>query len=209
MRRLALTLTLVAITFLGWKGFETYRTQQATREAVNRIAPLVEYRDLYENGRDREANDVLLKTVAAMIEADNDGVAIPEVLRRAERINDTPVNYSDLLTESLLRNLKIARELALDTPENVERMKEGKSPIVGTGPYAGEKAEVDHIIPRSLAPDLDNLLINLELMPMTLNRRKSDKVTERAAQMAKKFFEAGVMMLESYEVTVDASLEPL
>lgn len=39
MRRLALTLTLVAITFLGWKGFETYRTQQATREAVNRIAP--------------------------------------------------------------------------------------------------------------------------------------------------------------------------
>ena len=151
MRRLALTLTLVAITFLGWKGFEAYQTQQATTEAVNRIAPLVEYRDLYENGRDREANDVLLKTVAALIEADNAGVSISEVLRRAERINDTPVNYSDLLTESLLRNLKIACELALDTPENVARMKAGKSPIVETGPYAGEKAEVDHIIPRSLA----------------------------------------------------------
>ena len=72
-----------------------------------------------------------------------------------------------------------------------------------TGPYAGEKAEVDHIIPRSLAPDLDNLLINLELMPMTLNRRKSDKVTERAAQMAKSFYEAGVMMPESYERVMD------
>ena len=63
MRRFALILALVAIAFLGWKGFEAYRTQQATREAVNRIAPLVDYRDLYENGRDREANDVLLKTV--------------------------------------------------------------------------------------------------------------------------------------------------
>ena len=143
------------------------------------------------------------KGLAELIEADKAGVSISEVLRRAERINDTPVNYSDLLTESLLRNLKIARELALDTPENVERMKAGKSPIVQTGPYAGEKAEVDHIIPRSLAPDLDNLLINLELMPMTLNRRKSDKVTERAAQIAKKFYEAGVMMPESYERIVD------
>ena len=106
MRRFALILALLAIAFLGWKGFEAYRTQKATAEAVNCIAPLVEYRDLYENGRDREANDVLLKTVAAMIEADNNGVGISEVLRRAERINDTPVNYSDLLSESLLRNLK-------------------------------------------------------------------------------------------------------
>ncbi len=199
MRRLTLILTIAAIALLGWRGFELYQAELATTEAVNSIAPLVEYRELYENGRDREANDVLLKTVAAMIEVDSAGVSITEVLRRSERINDTPVNYSDLLTESLLRNLKIARELALDTPENVERMKAGKSPIVGTGPYSGEKAEVDHIVPRSLAPDLDNLLINLELMPMTLNRKKSNKVTQRAAQIAKKFFEAGVMLPKSYE----------
>ncbi|MCH2183985.1 MAG: hypothetical protein MK108_18460 [Mariniblastus sp.] len=83
----------------------------------------MEYRELYEIGREREVNDVLLKTVSAMIEADNAGIDIAEVLRRTERINNTPVNYSDLLTRSLLRNLKIARELELDTPDNVERMK--------------------------------------------------------------------------------------
>ena len=48
---------------------------------MNRIAPLVEYRDLYENGRDRQANDVLLKTLVALIEADNAGVSISEFLR--------------------------------------------------------------------------------------------------------------------------------
>ena len=36
------------------------------------------------------------------------------------------------------------------------------------------------------------------------DRRKSDKVTERAAQMAKKFFEAGVMMPENYKRVIDA-----
>ncbi len=113
-------------------------------------------------------------------------------------MNDTPVNYSDLLTESLLRNIKIARELELDTPENLELMSEGRSPIVGSGPYAGEKIEVDHIVPRSLAPDLDNLLINLEMMPVTLNRRKSNKVTERAYSMGKRFLNAGILRPESW-----------
>ena len=65
---------------------------------------LVEYRELYESGRDREANDVLPSTVAALIVAENAGVDLREILRKAETINHTPVNYSDLLTESLLRN---------------------------------------------------------------------------------------------------------
>ena len=165
---------------------------------------MLEYRELYESGRSREANDVLLKVVAQLVTYDNQSLEIKEILLKCELINNTPTNYSDLLTESLLRNLKIARELKLDTPENVELMRQGRSPIVGAGPYEGEKAEVDHIIPKALAADLDNLLINLELMPMTLNRRKSDKVTQRAAQMAKKFYEAGVMMGESFERVIMA-----
>tara|TARA_R110000850_G_scaffold17996_29_gene54672 strand:- start:3736 stop:4146 length:411 start_codon:yes stop_codon:yes gene_type:complete len=135
-----------------------------------------------------------LKVVAAITEADNSG------------INNTPANYADLLSGALLRNLKIARGLGLDTPENVALMKAGRSPVVGRGPYAGEKAEVDHIVPRSLAPDLDNLLINLEMMPMTLNRKESNKVTPRAAATAKKFYDAGVMLSESYH-TVMAETE--
>ncbi len=38
---------------------------------MSKITPLIEYRGLYENGRDRQANDVLLRTVTALIDADD------------------------------------------------------------------------------------------------------------------------------------------
>ncbi|MDA7921301.1 hypothetical protein N9B73_06045 [Verrucomicrobiales bacterium] len=204
MKWITTVLAIAGLAFSGWKAFEALEAKSAQKEAVNLIAPIVAYRDIYESGRSREANDLLLRAVALLIKAENEGGDPREILRVAERINNTPVNYSDLLTDSMLRNIKIARELKLDTPANLELMSEGKSPIVGSGPYTGEKIEVDHIVPRSLAPDLDNLLINLEMMPMTLNRRKSNKVTERAAAMAKRFYEAGVMTPDSFERVMKA-----
>lgn len=204
MRRLGIILVVALLAFGGWHGWRYLEAKEAVRNTANVVAPLVDYRDLYANGRAREANDILLKTVAALVDAENSGIELSEVLSRAERINDTPAAYSELLTESLMRNVKIARELELDTPENLDRMRNGTSPVVGRGPYAGEIAEVDHIVPRSLAPDLDNLLINLELMPRTLNRRKHNKVTLRAEQMARRFFEAGIMKPESFEAVMRA-----
>jgi len=199
MRIFWITITVASLGVSGWLFWSHQQTSNAMTMTLREVAPLVEYRDLYHSGREREANDILLKTIASLIEAENQGVDLNELLRRAERINNTPVNYSDLLTKSLLRNIKIARELDLDSPANLQRMKLGRSPVVGSGPYKGETAEVDHIVPRSLAPDLDNLLINLELMPRTLNRRKGNKVTDRVQQMAKTFFEAGVMQAQSFE----------
>ncbi|MEM6823181.1 MAG: hypothetical protein AAF558_14715 [Verrucomicrobiota bacterium] len=196
-------LAIALLAFGGWLFVQHQEEEKATSNAVTVLAPLIAYRALYEDGREREANDVLLMTVAALVEADNAGANLAEVFRRCEWENNTPTNYSDLLTDSLMRNLKIARELKLDTPENLALMKAGKSPIVGTGPYAGEKAEVDHIVPRALAPDLDNLLINLELLPMTLNRKKSNKVTDRVLSFAKQFYEAEVMLPESFEAVME------
>lgn len=121
---------IAAVSFGGWRFVENQEQERATVEAVTVLAPLIEYRTLYEDGR---------------------------------------------------------------------------SPIVGAGPYAGEKTEVDHIVPRSLAPDLDNLLINLEFLPRTLNRRKSDTVTDRAYSMAKRFHDAGMMTPESWRAVQGAS----
>jgi len=43
---------------------------------------------------------------------------------------------------------------------------------------------------------------------MTLNRQKSDKVTERGLAFAKKFYEAGVLMPESWSAVREASEKP-
>ncbi len=88
--------------------------------------------------------------------------------------------------ESLLRNLTILKRLGCLTPDNLARLRRGNSPVITRGPYAGEKAEVDHIVPVSKAPRFENWIGNLEFMPMTLSRRKSDKMGERQEAMLNK-----------------------
>lgn len=68
-----------------------------------------------------------------------------------------------------------------------------RAPTVRKGPYAGDQLSVDHIVPRSICPELASVIANLELMPMRMNREKSDRVTDRQVGEAKKFFEAGLL----------------
>jgi len=58
------------------------------------------------------------------------------------------------------------------------KLRTGNAPTITRGPYRGELATVDHIIPRSVCPELDNVLINLEFLPATLNAKKGNKVGE-------------------------------
>lgn len=79
----------------------------------------------------------------------------------------------------MVRNLTILQRLGGTLPEDLAYMRRGRTADVRRGPYAGEKLSVDHIIPRSVAPELDNVIANLELMPLSVNRKKSDKIGDR------------------------------
>jgi hypothetical protein len=65
--------------------------------------------------------------------------------------------------------------------------------VITKGPYAGEIVTGDHIIPRAVAPELDNALYNLEFMPLTLNQRKAAKVTQRQIDLARRWSAAGLL----------------
>lgn len=73
------------------------------------------------------------------------------------------------------------------------KLRRGNAPTITLGPYAGELAHVDHILPRSVVPELDNRLFNLEFMPDTLNWDKSDKIGERQRQLAVAWHTAGLL----------------
>ena len=90
----------------------------------------------------------------------------------------------------LLENLKIAKELGLLTPEGMVELRRGYSTTITKGQYAGQEAEADHVIPRAVCPELQNQVMNLELLPASLNRAKSDKVTNRARVFAKELYDA-------------------
>jgi hypothetical protein len=77
-------------------------------------------------------------------------------------------------------------------------MRRGKSATITKGQYAGQEAEVDHTIPRSVCPELANQVMNLELMPASLNRAKSAKVTDRARIFAKELYDAKLLTEEGW-----------
>jgi hypothetical protein len=60
-------------------------------------------------------------------------------------------------------------------------------------------AEADYIIPRAVVPALDNVIANLELMPLKLNEKKTYKVGERQVSHAEKLHAVGLLSREGLE----------
>jgi hypothetical protein len=92
-------------------------------------------------------------------------------------IADTP--RGRLAKASIRRNVAILRSLGCLTPENLEKLKLGRAPLITRGPYAGETAEVDHIVPVAGYPEFAGWFGNLEIMPMSLNGQKGDSMGPR------------------------------
>jgi hypothetical protein len=98
-----------------------------------------------------------------------------------------------LTAAAMARNRTIAERLGCLDDEGMENLRRGKAPTITRGPYAGEKLTVDHIIPRAVAPTLDKVLANLELMPHSINIRKGVKIGQRQIDLANKLEAAGLL----------------
>jgi len=165
-------------------------------QAVFAIANLSDPAKLATLG-ERGANPRLNKIVFWMHEAFNRGGSPEGAVEWAQRLNGEDGPRAQLVHEALMRNWKIARQLGLLTPENLEKLKRGNAAEVTYGPYAGESVEIDHIVPFSIAPEAGNELANLEMLPRSVNRKKSNKVTDRQVDYAEKLQEAGLLSEES------------
>ncbi len=86
----------------------------------------------------------------------------------------------------------------------MEKLRKGNAPTITRGPYSGEIATGDHIIPRSVAPELDNCLYNLEFMPATVNGKKADEITQRQVQLARKWNATELLSDEGLKAVVEA-----
>lgn len=94
-----------------------------------------------------------------------------------EAIDDTARGC--LAKAAIGRNVAILKSLGCLTPNNLEKLRRGRSPIITRGFYAGKDAEVTPIVPVAAYPEFGNWLGNLEVMPITLNRRKGEKMGVR------------------------------
>jgi hypothetical protein len=163
---------------------------------ADKTAPAVAIASLTDSAKlatlkgERAANPRLQKCVYWLAYAEWQGQKPEAVLDESAMLNKTAgTPYAGFVRRGLLENLKIAKELGLLTPEGMAEMRRGKSATITKGQYAGQEAEADHVIPRAVCPELANQVMNLELMPASLNRTKSEKVTDRARVFAKELYE--------------------
>ncbi len=114
-----------------------------------------------------------------------------------------------LTTDALVRNHDIASKLGCLDTAGLAEMRKGKSPKVQKGPYKGQELSVDHIIPRAVVPELDNVIANLELLPLQLNASKNATVGDRQVSLAQKFYQAGLLSAEGLKKVQNARREQL
>ena len=168
-----------------------------TTQAVY-IASLTDPKKLATLRGERAANPRLQKCVYWLAYAEEQGEKPEAVLDESAKLNKTAgTPYAGFLRWGLLENLKIAKELGILSAEGMAELRRGKSATITKGQYAGQEAEADHVIPRAVCPELQNQVMNLELLPASLNRAKSSKVTERARVFAKELYEAGLLSEKS------------
>jgi len=156
--------------------------------AVTAVASLIDPAKLATLHGERAANRRVLKCVYWLNDARVRGLAPETIIDEAQKLNFSADQLRAPLVEAaLLRNLDIAGQLGCLTPDNLARMRHGTSPVISRGPYMGELAEVDHIVPIAAEPSLGNEIANLELLPRTLNRRKGARMGERQRDYLEKF----------------------
>ena len=143
---------------------------------------------------DRAANQRVLKCVFWLSDARSRGIDPETVIGQAQALNACAQEArARLVEQALLRNLDIAEKLGCLTADNLIRLRHGRSPVISRGPYAGEPAEVDHIVPLAIEPALRHEIANLELLPRTLNRRKGARMGERQRDYLEKFRDADLL----------------
>lgn len=165
---------------------ETYARRVASLIDPARLATLEE----------RGANPRVQKYVALLAEAEADGVSPRKVAAAAAKAADMKRKAAKLTAEAMVRNLTIAERLGCLDEEGLREMRKGQAPTVRRGPYKGDQLSVDHIIPRTVVPELDKVIANLELMPLRMNEGKNAKIGDRQVDLARKLRKAGLLSAE-------------
>jgi hypothetical protein len=78
-------------------------------------------------------------------------------------------------------------------PENLEKLRHGRSPTMRCGAYAGELLSVEPLFPRSIAPGLDKMAVKLELMRLGQNMGKGSKVGDRQGAISRHLHKARLL----------------
>ena len=193
LRNFLVLLLFAVVAACGKKAPGIGSGKSPGKDYARLIEPLIEPAKLATLGP-RGANQRVQKVTAILWQAKEDGQDPAKVAERAvDLIGWAGTEKGKLTAAAMQRNVTIIERLGAMTPADIEAMRRGRTPTVRKGPYTGDIVSVDHIVPRAIAPELDNVIANLELMPLRLNEGKGDQIGDRQISMAKAFQDAGLL----------------
>ena len=193
LRNFLVLLLFAVVAACGKKAPGIGSGKSPGKDYARLIEPLIEPAKLATLGP-RGANQRVQKVTAILWKAKEDGQNPAKVAERAvDLIGWAGTEKGKLTAAAMQRNVTIIERLGAMTPADIEAMRRGRTPTVRKGPYTGDIVSVDHIVPRAIAPELDNVIANLELMPLRLNEGKGDLIGDRQSSMAKAFQDAGLL----------------
>jgi hypothetical protein len=142
----------------------------------------------------REANPRLNRILAAMNSVEQAGEDLIESLRKwlSDEIHPDFYYSRRMTIDRLTANYADAKSWGLfDDQANLQSLARGRSATITKGPYVGQKTHVDHIIPVSLAPELNANLANLRVLPAAINIERSNILDQDALTAMENFREIG------------------
>lgn len=162
--------------------------------ATEILAPLLDPVKVATLKGDRPANTRLYKVLYWLETARRAGGDVSEVLDVAQataRYAGTPGARADKIAIS--SNRQNLEDFGCFTPEGMAKLRKGGSPAITRGPHAGDTVALDHMLPRSIVPELAARFFNLEAIDASANLAKSAKVTAREVALARRWHREGLL----------------
>lgn len=155
--------------------------------------------------RKREGTRYLRRAVFHLEAAHREGRDLVELIEEAQRLNgDHGSARAGAVRERLLENHSILEGLGCLDDRGWGKLKTGNAPTITMGAYAGEIASVDHILPRSVVPELDSRLYNLRFMPEPLDGKKGNTIEGWQVLLAREWGEQGLLSEEGVKAVEKA-----
>lgn len=155
---------------------------------------------------ERPANDRVRKITYWLEIARRDGEDPKTLVERIMASFGWTDERGQLTAATIMRNRVFAERLGCLSDAGMEKPRHGRAPVVEFGPYKNDVLSVDHIIPRSVVPELDTSLANLELLPRRMNLKKSDSIGERQLDLAAKLQKIRLISDEGFQAVMNQPL---